>query len=182
VHQEDGCQALAVHPAHKSENEGGPGARAIADILREHSRKADEDILVFIESLIFNWLIGGTDAHGKNYSFLIGAEGRARLAPLYDVASALPYAGTQLQKLKLAMKVGSKYRLHEINLYHWEKLAHELKYPAEKVRASVLRMAGSMPDLAGTVLRRERERGLSHPVLSKLAKLLVERARRVASA
>jgi len=181
VHQEDVCQALAVHPARKYENEGGPGARAIVELLRAHSRKPDEDVVVFIESLIFNWLIGGTDAHAKNYSLLIGAEGEARLAPLYDLASALPYAGTQSRKLKLAMKIGGKYRLYEIGAYQWEKLARELKLPADRVQASVTRMTSAMADLASDVLRQERQRGLSHPILAKLAKALVERARQVAA-
>jgi len=39
--------------------------------------------------LILNWLIGGTEAHAKNFSMLIGAGGRSRLAPLYDIASGL---------------------------------------------------------------------------------------------
>jgi serine/threonine-protein kinase HipA len=180
VHQEDVCQALGVYPASKYENEGGPGVRAVADLLREHSRRAHEDILALIEFVIFNWLIGGTDAHAKNYSLLIGTEGRARLAPFYDVASALPYAGTQQQKLKLAMKVGGKYRLHEIGAYQWEKLARELKFPKDQVHASVARLSRAMATVVPDVLRRERQRGLVHPVLAKLAKSLVERARAVA--
>ncbi len=44
----------------------------------------------FADALIWNWLIGGTDGHAKNYSVLL-ADDDVRLAPLYDVASALPY-------------------------------------------------------------------------------------------
>src|SRR5207248_10152473 len=108
VHQEDMCQALAELPTRKYENEGGPGTRAIVDLLREHSRRGVEDVATFLGGLAFNWLVAGTDAHAKNYSVLIGAGG-VRLAPLYDVASALPYRGVQLQKLALAMKIGGKY-------------------------------------------------------------------------
>jgi serine/threonine-protein kinase HipA len=180
VHQEDVCQALAVHPARKYENEGGPSPRAIAELLREYSGNADEDLVVFIEALIFNWLIGGTDAHAKNYSILIGAEGRARLAPLYDTASALPYAGTQVRKLKLAMKIGGKYRLHEIGVHQWVKLARELKYSEDRMRASLTRLARSMIEVVPEVLRREQRRGLSHPIVAKLAKLLTLRAKTVA--
>jgi serine/threonine-protein kinase HipA len=182
VHQEDVCQALAVHPTSKYENEGGPGARAIAELLREHSRDPEEDVRTFIESLIFNWLIGGTDAHAKNYAILIGADGEARLAPLYDLASALPYAATQARKLKLAMKIGGKYRLHEIGTHQWHKLAHELRFPVDMVQASLARMTLSMADHVSDVLKRERLRGLSHPIVSKLAKSLVDRARQVAVA
>jgi serine/threonine-protein kinase HipA len=87
VHQEDICQALSV-----------PGPKEIVDLLRAHSAGAqrsrernsqtayDEDAATFLDALILNWLIGGTDAHAKNYSILIGGEGLVRLAPLYDLA------------------------------------------------------------------------------------------------
>ena len=53
-------------------------------------RVADDAVWRFADALIWNWLIAGTDAHAKNYSLLL-AEDQVRLAPLYDVASALPY-------------------------------------------------------------------------------------------
>jgi serine/threonine-protein kinase HipA len=87
-----------------------------------------------------------------NYAILIGADGEARLAPLYDLASALPYAATQARKLKLAMKIGGKYRLHEIGAHQWHKLAHELRFPFDVVRASLARMTLSMADHVSDVL------------------------------
>jgi serine/threonine-protein kinase HipA len=180
VHQEDVCQALAVHPSKKYQSEGGPGPRDIVELLRTNSRSSDEDVGVFVDSLIFNWIVGGTDAHAKNYAFLIGAEGRIRLAPLYDVASILPYAGKQLPKAKLAMKIGGKYRLSEIGPYEWDKLARELKLAPEYIRSAVLRMTEAVTDLAGEVMRRECRSGLSHPILEKLSRSIVDRARRLA--
>lgn len=88
AHQEDTCQALGVYPTRKCENEGGPGVASIVGILGEHTRAPAEDIGTFIDALAFNWLVAGTDAHAKNYSFLIGVGGTIRLAPLYDMASA----------------------------------------------------------------------------------------------
>jgi len=42
--------------------------------------------------VIFNWLVGNNDAHGKNFSLLYAGigTGRAeiRLAPLYDIVCA----------------------------------------------------------------------------------------------
>ncbi|MBA4332855.1 MAG: HipA domain-containing protein [Brevundimonas sp.] len=58
--------------------------------------------------------IGGTDVHAKNYAFLIAEEGQVRLAPLYDISSALPYDGLQYQRLKPAMKLGGEYYLRDI--------------------------------------------------------------------
>lgn len=63
----------------------------------------------FVDALAYNWIIGGTDAHAKNYSLLLDGEG-VLLAPLYDVASILPCRGFA-PKAKLAMKIGSEYCL-----------------------------------------------------------------------
>ena len=52
------------------------------ELLRTFSGRPQEDVQRFVDAPAFNWLIAGTDAHAKNYSLLIGAVGRARLAPL----------------------------------------------------------------------------------------------------
>ncbi len=70
----------------------------------------------FLDSIAYNWLIAGTDAHGKNYALLIGSEGRVRLAPLYDLASVLPYPDIDIERAKLSMKLGGEYRLRNIGL------------------------------------------------------------------
>ena len=64
----------------------------------------------FADALIWNWLIAGTDAHAKNYSLLL-AGAQVRLAPLYDVASALPYPDLHVRRLRFAMKIGGDYRV-----------------------------------------------------------------------
>jgi len=176
VHQEDACQALGIHPARKYENDGGPGARAIVELLRESSLAPEADIDTFIAALVYNWLIAGTDAHAKNYSLLIGAGGRARLAPLYDIASALPYPDLQRQKLKLAMQIGGKYRLRDIGRRQWTKLAEELSVDAERVLSIAARLVRAIPQAATEVLDRTRAEGLDHPLLTRLHADLAERA------
>ena len=86
-------------------------------------RNSDVAVERFFDALVWNWLIGGTDAHAKNYSLLI-ANGQVRLAPLYDVASTLPY-GTHERKLKLAMKIGGDYRVAPLH-NNWGKAAAEM--------------------------------------------------------
>lgn len=90
VHQEDTCQALGIMPTKKYQNEGGPSATNIIDLLRTYSTDRDTDLDTFVTALGFNWLIAGTDAHAKNYSLLLSGPD-VRLAPLYDIASILPY-------------------------------------------------------------------------------------------
>jgi serine/threonine-protein kinase HipA len=132
VHQEDICQALGIPPTHKYQNEGGPGIRDIVGLLGENSSAPKEDVATFLDSVVYHWLIAGTDAHAKNYALLIGAGERIRLAPLYDVASILPYPDINLQKAKVSMKIGSEYKIRNIRAYHWRKLAAELKLDPEK--------------------------------------------------
>ena len=90
VHQEDLCQVLGLAPTAKYESDGGPGCGRMVLAIRTYSSRPGDDLRTFVRALALNWIIGGTDAHAKNFSLLIGAGGRATLAPLYDVASSRP--------------------------------------------------------------------------------------------
>jgi serine/threonine-protein kinase HipA len=68
-HQVDMCQARGVSPQYKYKRDGGPGAVHIVQTLRM-SLAAEIDVHRFVRGLIFNWVIGGTDAHAKNYGLL----------------------------------------------------------------------------------------------------------------
>jgi serine/threonine-protein kinase HipA len=172
IHQEDMCQAFGVPPAKKYENEGGPTVRRIVDLLRENSGSPREDIQTFIDALAYNWLIGGTDAHAKNYSILIGAGGRIRLAPLYDLASVLPYDEFDPLKLKLSMKLGGKYRIRDINARSWEKLSDDLRMDRKEIARQVCEMAGKLPVEAQAIRKRLEESGMKHVVLDRLTQRL----------
>jgi serine/threonine-protein kinase HipA len=150
---------------------------AIAKVLRENGRAAEEDVRSLVDALAYNWLIAGTDGHSKNYSILVGAGGKVRLAPLYDVASALPYDDMRSRKLKLAMKIGGEYRLRDIGAHQWRTLAGQLKLEGDEVLARVARLAAELPDLSVRRLARCTERNLNHPILAVLANRLCERAR-----
>jgi serine/threonine-protein kinase HipA len=176
VHQEDICQALSIQPAHKYQNEGGPGIRDIIELLRANSSNAAEDVRTFLDSVAFNWIIIGTDAHAKNYALLIGAEGRVRLAPLYDLASVFPYSQIDLQRVKLSMKLGGEYRFRNIQVRHWLKQAEELKVDADELVGRVDDMARQITDAGPEIDQRMTEEGLTHPVVHRLARRLVTRA------
>ena len=176
VHQEDLCQAFAVPPTHKYENQGGPGIRQIVELLRTYSNSPNEDVATFIDSVAFNWLIAGTDAHAKNYSLLIGAEGRVRLAPLYDITSVLPYPELNIQRVKLAMKLGGEYRLRNIRLHHWRKMAVELRLAPDALIQRLNDFADQLADHASAISRRMFDEGLTDPVVVRMADALAVRA------
>lgn len=177
LHQEDMCQALGVRPQSKYQNEGGPSPERVADLLRDHSDEPRQDLDTFADALVFNWLIGGSDGHAKNYSLLHGAGGSVRLAPLYDVASALPYPGLNTPRLKLAMKIGGHYRLRDIGGPELRKLATGMKLKPDAVIERAREMCTRLPQATKKLLDDSREDRLDHPILERLVNALIERAR-----
>ena len=176
IHQEDMCQALGLHPTSKYESDGGPGVRAIAELLREQSSNPEEDVQSFVDAIAFNWLIAGTDAHTKNYALLLGGSGAVRLAPLYDLASILPYQTINLQKAKLAMKIGGEYRLRNIRLRHWKRFAADLRLDEAWLMERIRTMAASLPDHTTSIRNELEADGLSHITMTRLAQRLKARA------
>lgn len=177
VHQEDLCQALAIYPTRKYENQGGPGILDIVELLRTYSTNSTEDIRTFIDAIAYNWIIAGTDAHGKNYGVLIGAE-QLRLAPLYDVASVLPYPDIDIEEAKLSMKLGNEYRLRNIYKPNWRKLAEQLRIEADSMTSRVDNFARQLADNVPEMRLRMTEEGVDHPIIARLADALVARAAR----
>src|ERR1700676_2388313 len=175
IHQEDICQARGIMPTKKYQNEGGPSAFDIIELLRTYSTDRQDDLDTFVAALGFNWLIAGTDAHAKNFSLLLGGR-RVRLAPLYDVASILPYDEFDLRKVKLAMKVGGEYKLSLIGLRQWQKFGRETRVEADELVELLASMAKQLPDEVNTARTRAREEGLDEAIIERLATQLIQRA------
>jgi serine/threonine-protein kinase HipA len=175
VHQVDVCQALGIMPTKKYQNEGGPNPITIADLVRTYSTNRAADVDTFIAALGFNWLIAGTDAHAKNFSLLLGPR-RVRLAPLYDVASVLPYDEFDLRKAKLAMKIGGEYKLTQIGLRQWQKFARKARVNPDALTERLTFMAKQIPDEATRASALARDEGLDATIVERLTKQLIERA------
>jgi serine/threonine-protein kinase HipA len=172
LHQEDLCQALGLLPALKYQSDGGPTPQSIASLLRDHSHRASEDVRTFVSALIFNWLIGGTDAHAKNYSLLLGSRGQVRLAPLYDLGSALPYPDIDQRRMKLAMKLGSTYRIRDVGRRHVEALAISLALEPGSTLALARELASTLRERLPVVFEQAKDDGLHHPLVARLATAL----------
>jgi serine/threonine-protein kinase HipA len=176
IHQEDICQALGIMPTKKYQNGGGPSAVNVVELLRTSSTDREADVNTFVDAIGFNWLIAGTDAHAKNYSLLLGGGPHVRLAPFYDVASILPYDEFDMQKLKLAMKVGGEYKLGLIGLRQWQKFARETRLNGDELIARLGSMAKQLPDEADDARKRAQAEGLDKAIIDRLATRLIERA------
>jgi len=160
-HQEDFCQALGVVPENKYQAEGGPSLKQCFALVRDASSAPVIDLQALLDAVIFNFLIGNHDAHGKNFSFLYSA-GQTRLAPLYDLLSTSYYP--ELSP-KMAMKIGGKYLSTKITAKHFEQLAEEAGLAKLMVKRHV-------PELAELILSKMPALTTDHPVVQAVAKLI----------
>ncbi|CAG0994519.1 MAG: type II toxin-antitoxin system HipA family toxin [Rhizobiaceae bacterium] len=181
IHQEDMCQALSVMPTRKYENQGGPGVATIATRVLSAANDPTRDRQAFMQANIFNWIIGGTDAHAKNYSMLLGAQGEARLAPLYDLSSILPHLGegeiqAGTRDLRLAMKIDRVYPIDEVMPRDWKRCASSAKVGSEFTLQSVRNQIAVMPDLASACAAALRAQGISHEIVNRLVDTIAARA------
>lgn len=171
-HQEDFCQALGIVPEHKYQNEGGPSIKQCFDLVREASSTPVIDLQALLDAVIFNWLIGNNDAHGKNFSLVYRVESgsglQTRLSPLYDLISTVYYP--ELSP-KMAMKLGGEYVSERIAPANFERLAEEAGLAKPMMKRRVLELAQAVVSKLPTVTT-------NHPVTAAVAKVIQSRCER----
>jgi serine/threonine-protein kinase HipA len=132
IHQEDFCQAMGYPAERKYQETGGPGFIECRELIDEYlSNQGVINRLLFIRMMIFNYIIGNHDAHGKNFSIL--HKNGFELAPFYDLVS------TQVYPLdnKFAMAIGRTFRLDRIKEHSFEVFARDMNV-RPKLLASLL--------------------------------------------
>jgi hypothetical protein len=74
------------------------------------------------------------------------------------------------------MKIGGEYRLRDIRLPEWVKLARELRFAPDTIVSRVRSMAARLPDEVRAITAAARADGLDAPFLDRLAAAIAERA------
>ena len=92
LHQEDFAQALGISSENKYEKMNDRYLPLMFDVIKKYSFAPIEDALLLWDMLIFNYLIGNTDCHLKNFSLTYTDSLKSpRLSPAYDVISTVIY-------------------------------------------------------------------------------------------
>jgi serine/threonine-protein kinase HipA len=144
LHQEDFAQALAIPSHRKYASEGGPIFPDCFALLRRAATRPAREILKLLDAAIFNLIIGNADAHAKNFSLLHSGGnggGAITLAPLYDLLSTIIYPNLHV---KLAMKIGGKSVLEDIEPRHWARFAADAQLGAPFVRARIKQLCSAV--------------------------------------
>lgn len=136
IHQEDFCQATGKIARYA--NSGGPTLDELCQVIERHTAVPGLARLQLFDAVLFNYVIGNCDAHGRNFSLLHHEDGKRQLAPLYDLLSTAVYA--QLTR-ELAMPLGSATTLDDVTVRDLDEVAHTLRLSR---KAAQLRRAKQM--------------------------------------
>lgn len=131
LHVIDACQALGLASALKYERpygdsrdvrhiRDGASMRRIFELLWMSPNPAAQRLRL-LRWLIFQVLIGNTDAHAKNLTFFAGIEGLS-IAPAYDLVSVLALEAAPVEST-YAMAVGDAFSTDDLSAFEWANFA-----------------------------------------------------------
>ena len=166
--QEDLCQTFGLPSSVKYESDGGPGIPQIMNFLLGSS-DALKDRYDFFKFQVFQWLIGATDGHAKNFSIFIQPGGSYKLTPFYDILSAYPVLAMSLKATK-----GRKNAIDKIYPRHFITTAKEVRFPEEQLADIMQYFADNIPaaiDAVTQVLPEDFSRNVSQSISLNLLKL-----------
>jgi serine/threonine-protein kinase HipA len=124
LHQEDFAQALGIPAAAKYEHEPRGYMKQMFDLLRTYSGDPITDQLRLWDIIVFNYLIGNTDAHIKNFSLLYSPDLKAvRLAPAYDIVSTTVYSQSTRE---MAFHIGGVLGIDDVTMESFRIAAKEI--------------------------------------------------------
>lgn len=147
LHIIDACQASDLPESFKYERNLGSG---------EHVRNIREGVsfellferveqtvnkavarMTLLRWALFQFLIGNSDAHGKNFSFFVRREGLDP-APWYDLVSVVQYAGINHE---LAMAWGDAFSLDEVATFQVADFAQRCGVDRNLLKREAARLA-----------------------------------------
>jgi serine/threonine-protein kinase HipA len=124
LHQEDFAQAMGIPASKKYEAKGSNYLQGMFEVLRKYSVNPLADRLKLWDIVIFNYLIGNTDAHIKNFSLLYSPDMKSiRLAPAYDIVSTTVHESSTRD---MAFNIGGEYSIDDITRASFNRAARDV--------------------------------------------------------
>lgn len=166
-HVIDGCQALNLPPEHKYERIFGSG-RDVRHIregasyakLFDFANQCINPALTKYQMLdwaLFNAIIFNYDAHGKNISFFVGAQGIS-LSPFYDLINIKMYPDFEQE---MAMAFGDEFEGNVFNAYQLADFAESCQLPralvAIRLKSLIIKLNYALDNKVKTIIKNENE-------------------------
>jgi serine/threonine-protein kinase HipA len=148
LHQIDLCQLLNRWAGYKYEAEGGITFGETFRAL-DRTRQPAVSRNQLLRWLIFNYVIGNSDAHAKNVAFLLSEAG-VSLAPAYDLVCVAVY-GPDFDYM--AMTIAEEVRYGWVEARHWDRLGASIGIAPAFLRRLRLELGRTIPAAAREVLK-----------------------------
>lgn len=147
LHVIDACQASDLPATYKYERNlgssehvrgirDGVSFEVLFDRVEQTVNKAAAR-MTLLRWALFQFLIGNSDAHGKNFSFFVRREG-LEPAPWYDLVSVVQYPGIDHD---LAMAWGDAFTLEEVTAFSLADFAQRCGIDRQLLKREARRMA-----------------------------------------
>ncbi len=147
LHVIDGCQLLNLPPTFKYERpfatpdyRGGASLPKLFDAC-DHCQVPAKATRSLLDWVLFQLLVGNTDAHAKNISFFVNRSG-ITLAPAYDILNIQKYADIHDQEL--AMAFGDEFELAAIKPYDVLVMVEMCHLPVKLVGTALNRLCAKL--------------------------------------
>jgi serine/threonine-protein kinase HipA len=127
----DGVQLLNMPPAYKYQKVFGENSviegvsiKKLSDTIDKYTKEPIKEKSKLLNWILFNLIIGNSDAHGKNISFYID-NGGISITPFYDILNTVMYK--DIYDTKLSMSIGDNFNLDSLEYSDLIDLAFDLK-------------------------------------------------------
>ncbi len=147
LHIIDACQAADLPATYKYERNFGSGEmvrniregvsfEVLFDRVEQTVNKAAAR-LTLLRWALFQFLIGNSDAHGKNFSFFVRRQG-LEPAPWYDLVSVVQYPDLDHE---IAMAYGDAFSFDEVGAFQLADFAKRCKVDRRLLKREATRLA-----------------------------------------
>lgn len=152
IHQEDLAQATGLNtqdPNRKFQwGKGLPSLKQAAAVLQLDGANPD----TLLRLVTFSFLLGNTDMHAKNISFLRLADGRVQLSPAYDIAMRLHH---HRDNRTFALDINGEFLVTEITIDDVVAEALTWGIPAKRARRVIADLAFRLREALDAIDRSE---------------------------
>lgn len=120
IPQEDACQVAGLYPASKYRIHTETAITKLAEACARGGGSRATAVLELLRTVVFSWLIGNGDLHGKNLS-IFAPQGFWLPTPAYDLLTTQPYT-----RWKDPMALTLYGRANRLNRSHFVEAANRL--------------------------------------------------------
>ena len=126
--------------------------------------------------VIFNYLVGNSDAHAKNLSLLYGLDNTSRLSPFYDLIAIHAWP-SHVFNHHLALSIGGESNTHKVKRSHWEQLADDCAISFSLFENSIGKLSEGVIDAFERAQKRFEYENGAYPAFQQVKQALLKNQR-----